>query len=221
MPWFRLDDSFHSHPKVIAAGNEAIGLYVRCGTYAAEHSTDGIISEDIAVLYGASDTGSRRNPGTGKPETLAETLIRTTLWRRVRGGWKMPDYLDYNPSKMAVDKERKAAAERQRRRREVVVSRRDSRRDTAVSHSAPSRPDLSMADQSDLGTSGSARASPDLIDLIMTEILGTTGRHITAEWAQNIADHVLTGRTTASPLAYVRQAIRSEPDPKKRFLPLY
>src|SRR5258708_38690712 len=141
MPWFRLDDSFHSHPKVIAAGNEAIGLYVRCGTYAAEHLTDGFIREDIAVLYGASDTGSRRNPGTGKPETLAETLIRTKLWRRTRGGWRMPDYLDYNPAKMAVDKERKSAAERQRRSREAKLSRVTHAVTTTVSHRTPTRPD--------------------------------------------------------------------------------
>ena len=140
MPWFRLDDSFHSHPKVIAAGNEAVGLFVRCGTYAAEHLTDGFISEDIAVLYGASDTGSRRNPGTGKPETLAETLVRTKLWRRTRGGWRMPDYLEYNPSAKAVGNERKNAAQRQKRRREALTSRRDSRSDNSVSHTAPTRP---------------------------------------------------------------------------------
>jgi hypothetical protein len=133
VPWFRLDDSFHSHPKVIAAGNEAIGLYVRCGTYAAEHLTDGFISEDIAVLYGACDTGSRRNPGTGKPETLGETLVRTKLWRRAAKGWRMPDYLDYNPSAFQVKQERKQAAERQRRHRgnqlaptsEAIPSHRD------------------------------------------------------------------------------------------------
>ena len=145
MPWFRLDDSFHSHPKVIAAGNEAIGLYVRCGTYAAEHLTDGFIPEEIAVLYGASDTGSRRNPGTGKPEALAETLVRTKLWHRARAGWRMRDYLDYNPSKKAVDKERKAAAERQRRRRENLPSRRDTAVTTPVSHTTPTRPDPYMA----------------------------------------------------------------------------
>ena len=140
MPWFRVDDGFHSHPKVIAAGNEAVGLYVRCGSYAAQHLTDGFIREDIAVLYGASDTGSRRNPGTGKPETLAETLVRATLWRRMRGGWQMPDYLDYNPSAEQVKQERKNAAERQRRRRDTMLSRRDSRVSTTVSHTTPTRP---------------------------------------------------------------------------------
>ena len=88
MPWFRMDDKFHSHPKVIAAGNEAIGLFTRCGTYAAEHLTDGFIPEHVVPLYGSP--------------ALAETLVRSKLWRRARGGWRMPDYLDYNPSREQV-----------------------------------------------------------------------------------------------------------------------
>jgi hypothetical protein len=104
MPWFRLDDSFDTHPKVIAAGNEATGLFVRCGTYCARHLTDGFIPEHVALLYGS-------------PE-LAESLVRAKLWRRVRGGWRMPDYLEYNPSHQQVDTERAAKTERQRRWRQ-------------------------------------------------------------------------------------------------------
>src|SRR5258708_24848920 len=103
MPWFRLDDSFHSHPKVIAAGNEAIGLYVRCGTHAAEHLTDGFVGKDVVLLYGS--------------RALADALVRTGLWHRARNGWTIHDYLDYNPSREDVERERKQAAERQRRRR--------------------------------------------------------------------------------------------------------
>lgn len=113
MPWFRLEDSFHSHPKVIAAGNEAAGLFVRCGTYAAEHLTDGFIRQDVALLYGSAE--------------LAGTLVRAGLWNRTRGGWQIHDYLDYNPSAEQVKQERKQAAERQRRRRDRIPSRRDSR----------------------------------------------------------------------------------------------
>lgn len=127
MPWFRLDDSFHSHPKVIAAGNEAVGLYVRCGTYAADHTTDGFVSKSIVLLYGS--------------EALAARLVDAGLWHRTRGGWNMHDYLDYNPSREAVEKERKAAAERQRRSREAKSSQRDSRVTNAVSHGTPTRPD--------------------------------------------------------------------------------
>ena len=125
MPWFRLDDSFHSHPKVIAAGNEAIGLYVRCGTHAAEHLTDGFVSKNVALSYGS--------------DALAGTLVRAGLWHRARGGWTIHDYLDYNPSREAVEKERKASADRQRRRREAMASRRDIAVTTTVSTPAPTR----------------------------------------------------------------------------------
>jgi hypothetical protein len=104
MPWFRLEDSFHSHPKVIKAGNEAVGLYVRCGSYAAQHLTDGFIPEHVALLYGT-------------PE-LIDSLVQAKLWRRTKGGWRMPDYLDYNPSKEAVENERRGKAERQKRWRD-------------------------------------------------------------------------------------------------------
>ena len=136
----------------------------------------------------------------------------------------MPDYLDYNPSKEAVDKERKAAAERQRRRREAMPSRRDSRRDNSVSHTTPSRPvpDDPVVDVVNRVNGGSPpRASPEVIDSIIKEILDVTGRHITEEWAQRVAAHILDGRTPANPAAYIRQAIRNDPDPKRRFLPLY
>lgn len=210
MPWFRLDDSFHSHPKIMAAGNEAIGLYVRCGTYSAQHSTDGFIPEQVALQY-----------GTPK---LAETLVRAKLWRRVRGGWRMPDYLDYNPSKEAVDKDRKAAAERQRRRREAMVSRRDSRRDTAVSHTTPSRPvpvDPVVDVVNRANGSSNGRASPETIEAIIKEILDVTGRHISDDWAQRIWREQFADRHPANPVAYVRQAIRNDPNPRQRFLPLY
>src|SRR5216684_7058465 len=103
----------------MAAGNEAIGLFTRCGTYAARHLTDGFVPEHIAVLYGAGQIRSRGDAAPDGAESLADTLVRVKLWRRTRGGWRMRDYLDYNPSKEAVDNERRAKAERQRRWREA------------------------------------------------------------------------------------------------------
>lgn len=129
MPWFRLDDSFHSHPKVIAAGNEAAGLFVRCGTYAAEHLTDGYLDRDIVLLY-------------GNPE-LAAVLVRVRLWHPRRRGWLIHDYLDYNPSREEVERDRKSGAERQRRRRERLLSRRDNAVTNGVSPADPTRPLIS------------------------------------------------------------------------------
>jgi hypothetical protein len=70
-------------------------------------------------------------------------------------------------------------------------------------------------------TNGSSpRASPAVIDSIMKEVQTVTGRCITPDWAQRVADHILKG-DVANPAAYVRQAIRNEPNPRQRFLPLY
>jgi hypothetical protein len=192
----------------MAAGNEATGLYVRCGTYAAQHSTDGFIPEQVALQYGS-------------PE-LAESLVRAKLWRRVRGGWRMPDYLDYNPSKQAVDKDRKAAAERQRRRREAMSSQRDNGVTHAVSPPAPSRarPGPKTADVVNR-TNGSTPWPPELIASIIREVRDVTGRSISDDWACRVASELLKGRTPANPGAYIRQAIRNDPNPRLRFLPLY
>jgi hypothetical protein len=160
MPWFRLDDSFHSHPKVMAAGNEAAGLYVRCGTYAAQHLTNGFIPEDIALLYGAGQTRSRGSGRAGEPETLAETLVRTKLWRRTRGGWRMPDYLEYNPSREAVDNTRAARNERQKRWREAHGRRVTNASNNGRVDAYPARPAPKEAGRATPVPDASARASP-------------------------------------------------------------
>lgn len=104
MGWFRVDDGFHSHPKVLAVGNEAAGLYVRCGSWCAQHRTDGQIPREIALLYG--NTG------------CVSFLEAEGLWIPTKTGWRMHDYLAYNPSKKQVEAERRKAADRQKRYRE-------------------------------------------------------------------------------------------------------
>ena len=103
MPWFKLDDSFGAHPKVIHAGNAATGLWVRCATYSAQYLLDGHIPYDVARRY-------------GKPSEI-QTLLDVGLWQPNGTGYVMPDYLEFNPSKEQVGQERAANRERQARRR--------------------------------------------------------------------------------------------------------
>lgn len=119
MPWFLVDDQFHSHPKVIAARAEdpgAIGLWAIAGSWTAAYvtTTDGVIPHEILpTLY----------PDAVR---LAAILVDKKLWKTVRGGHKfVPGVTHKMPTKDAVDKERKDAAERQRRSREARSSRRD------------------------------------------------------------------------------------------------
>lgn len=66
MPWFKIDDASHSHPKFMAAGNAALGLWLRCGAYSAQHLTEGIVPGAIAALYGT--------------EPQARKLVKVGLW---------------------------------------------------------------------------------------------------------------------------------------------
>ena len=136
MSWFRVDDKSHSNVKVVAAGNAAWGLYVRCGAWSTDQLSDGVIPAAIARLY-----GTRAEIGA---------LVRAGLWLEQPDGYHMPDFLDYNRSRADVLAERAAAAARQRRGREAQrhANVTDevtpmSRRDTTVSHGCPdpTRPD--------------------------------------------------------------------------------
>lgn len=103
MAWFRVEDSFHFHPKVRAAGNAAIGLWLRCATYAAHYGTDGAVPADVALGY-----GKRRE---------IDALVISGLWLPNGDGWVMHDYLDYNPTAEQVRAKRAAARARMARQR--------------------------------------------------------------------------------------------------------
>ncbi|MFI1467614.1 hypothetical protein [Streptomyces wuyuanensis] len=117
MPWFVVDDNAHSHPKMIAAGNAALGLWLRCGAYAAQHLTDGIVPGVIARMYGS------------RPQIAK--LLAAGLWHEhghacshpkcaqpQPGDYFIHDYLaPYNPSRAEVTAKRERAAEKKRKQR--------------------------------------------------------------------------------------------------------
>lgn len=115
MPWFKIDDGFHCHPKVFAAGTAAVGLYVRCGSWAAQQTSEGVIPRAVAKMYGTP--------------RMIKALLEAGLWHDeahecklcppvAKGGFLIHQYLDYNPSREAVETARAAKTERQRRWRQ-------------------------------------------------------------------------------------------------------
>lgn len=53
MPQIQVDDSFHTHPKVIAAGNAAIGLYLRLACWVSQYKVlDRVVPHDLLRFYG-------------------------------------------------------------------------------------------------------------------------------------------------------------------------
>jgi hypothetical protein len=107
MPWVKLDDSFFSHPKVVTAGTEAIGLYVMALTYSAHHLTDGHVP-----------AGWVKEKAGPKARKLAAALTEPPsgfehgLWDLNGTGWVIHDYLDYNPSRESILAKRRTDSER-------------------------------------------------------------------------------------------------------------
>lgn len=101
MPWFKVDDGFWSHPKVLELSPGALALWVRAGSYCAAHLTDGEVKPSILRLLGAEGEH-------------ADELVASELWDWESGAWRFHDWAEYQPSRESVLAERAAAAERMR-----------------------------------------------------------------------------------------------------------
>lgn len=101
MPWFKVDDGFHGHPKVIGLSASAVGVWLLAGTWAAQYLTDGMIPAGMVPRFG------------GTAEAAAE-LVGAGLWHDSDGGFQFHEWHEYQPSKEDVEAEREAARERMR-----------------------------------------------------------------------------------------------------------
>ena len=114
MSYALLDDQFYDHPKVVEAGNEAIGVWVRCLSYCMKHLTDGIVSEKKIYEFAGGDENGRRiierlkSCGLpGEPGLLEPVNGR-------EGQWFIHDFHDFQPRAETIKAKRKADAARKR-----------------------------------------------------------------------------------------------------------
>ena len=113
MPWFRIDDSFADHPKVMAIPRthrtRVVGVWAMCGLWSAKHLTDGFVPATLPAENGAKP---------GDPLLLVNARVHPDgfgLWEAVDGGWLYHDWADYQPMRKAVQEKRDATAERVRK----------------------------------------------------------------------------------------------------------
>lgn len=88
MPWFKVDDTLPFHNKVMAAGNPAMGLWLRAGAWSMQQLTDGHIPHEIA-----------RQLGT---HTQAQRLCDAGLWIEKEDGYHFHDWTIYQRSRVQV-----------------------------------------------------------------------------------------------------------------------
>lgn len=130
MPWFVVDDHLAMHPKVVEAGNAAMGLWVRAGSWCAAHLTDGSLPSAMLAPLGGRSRDAKR-------------LVDAGLWSQPdgRGGaYQFNDWDKYQFSKAQVEAKRERDRERKRRPKGEEIPRgieADSDKESQRIHATP------------------------------------------------------------------------------------
>jgi hypothetical protein len=110
MPWVRIDEEFARHPKVMAAGPLGMAMQVAALCYCNQYLTDGFVPRSVvAGLLDFQGLGMRMWQGDlmggGEDATwqlVVEDLLAAHLWVEEKGGYRIHDYHDYQPSREAA-----------------------------------------------------------------------------------------------------------------------
>lgn len=161
MTWAKLDDAILDNPKVVQVGVLGFAWYAAGLVYANRNLTDGFIPFGMADrLLGPSVVEADGKIVTvgvtcgmqGEdmpPRRIIGWLLTAGLWHQVDRGYMIHDFLDHNPSRAKVLKERESWVNRQTRHRSRRDTMRDnngdsssdspieSRRDHPVTHASP------------------------------------------------------------------------------------
>ena len=94
MPWFKVDDNLAFHAKTVAAGNPAMGLWVRAGSWSAQNLTDGFVPSHMFPALGTI--------------AQAKRLVTVRLWEDANGGYVFHEWNrdGRQPSRVDVEKRR-------------------------------------------------------------------------------------------------------------------
>lgn len=111
MTWFRVDDGWWAHPKVVRLSMAARGLWATAGSWCAQQLTDGRVPAEMLKVFG----GRRRQ---------ADELVSAGLWTaefcsaNVRLlAWKFRDWTDFQPARDEVLSRKRSESERKRAQR--------------------------------------------------------------------------------------------------------
>lgn len=205
MPFFQVDDQFHSHPKTAWLSDGAVALWTRAGSHCAAYLTDGFVDFDTVKRLG------------GKPKAVEQLLtIRaphtSSLWLKVDGGYQFHDWDDYQPTAVEVKENRRKARERMRavranKGRTFVGSSDDVR--VALSNPSHSIPSKRLNNVSHLPE----RASEIDVDKVIVAVQKHCGRECTIPGAWLIIGTVMDRSKTQpkNKTAYVVKAIATDP----------
>lgn len=106
MAWVKFDDQMPENPKVEDLSDRAFRVYVEGIAYCSRTLSDGLIPATKARKLGAT------------PKVVQE-LVESRLWHLNGAGFRVNDYLKYNPSRDQVEKRRADGAKRMQKWRDA------------------------------------------------------------------------------------------------------
>lgn len=251
MPWVLYDDQYPINRKVAGLSDTAFRLHTAAIFWCARNGMDGFVPEEDLDQVCAQ---------VRAPARFAAECVKRRTWHlaaapctsqecpppRDEPGWRIHDYLEYQPTKDESEVARKKQQEQKssggklgnHRRWHVAqgvvkdgcpwckpsVSDRSPIGGSDRSAIAPIPiPSLSVVEVGDQSADRNARDGPEpeideILKTIIQAIYAATSRVIDAAWAAKIRDHILNGHQAGNPAAYVRKVIENDPNPATRFL---
>jgi len=144
--WFKVDDQLAFHAKSVMAGNSAMGLWVRAGSWSSAQLTDGFIPTHMANAM-ANAMAKPCDP---------DALVLAGFWNEVEGGFQFHEWQDFQPSAETEKAKRKATSAARSRAGKAGADARwhgkpDGNRIASEWQSDgpdPTRPDLTLSKES-------------------------------------------------------------------------
>lgn len=127
MPWFKVDDDFHDHPKVKRLGTGPVGLWTLCGGWSADQLTDGRVPLDVVKAKGGKnwrrmatqlvDAGLWVEVGPDDNERTTREHRENRSRRDTPTAYQFHDWAKYQPTREEWDAKREDDRARQARKR--------------------------------------------------------------------------------------------------------
>ena len=225
MVYFPVDDQMAFHPKIVAAGNAAVGMWTRAGAWCKAHTQGGFVPDEMVGPLGG--------------RTSARRLVTVGLWEAVGGGYRFHDWaaqagnFDAEKEKALKEAERERWRLRKQRQRERekgshgVTPGVTSRVTSAVTPvtpipiplttdtETPSVPQMAVTDEDEgiIRARSAALAGLGITDFgrVKAAVVRASGRDVTDAQAMVIVADILSRAVekVEKPQAYVLTSIRS------------
>jgi hypothetical protein len=133
--WVRLDDRAHDNRKwkrLWLTNRGALALHALALSYCGAHETDGHVDAEMVTLLA---------PGKADRNKLTTSLVDAGVWHPDGDGWRINDFLEYNPSRADLDEKRRKDSERKARGRRTQSEQTPPGHRDDSAGPVPTRPD--------------------------------------------------------------------------------